>query len=100
VANLSEVWTKFKGTAIAGLSALVVGAIGSACLAVYQVAQDVALKTWVVEHVDQRFEAEAYRQQVRDDLRDLMALKEKASDPDVIAGLERQIEELEARLEG
>jgi hypothetical protein len=100
MATVNEFVIKFRGALIAGIATLAVGAISAASLAVYQVARDIALRSWVVEHVDQRFEQEEVRRQIRSDIARLMALKEKASDPDVIAGLERQITELEARLEG
>jgi hypothetical protein len=87
------------GKAIASVVAGIM-ALGAGTAGVLSFIDNYPDKRWVVEHVDQRFEAEAYRQQVRDDLMELRALKEKASDPDVIAGLERQIAELEARLEG
>lgn len=100
MASLNEFANKFKGALIAGIATLAVGAISAASLAVYQVARDIALRSWVIEHVDQRFEQEEVRRQIRSDIARLMALKEKTDDLEMIAGLEEQIAELEARLQG
>lgn len=100
MATVNEFVVKFRGALIAGVATLAVGAISAASLAVYQVARDIALRSWVVEHVDQRFEQEEVRRQIRADIARLMALKEKTDDPEMVAGLDEQIEALQARLEG
>lgn len=55
-----------------------------------------ASQQWTVNYVSEREANAAIRQQIRE----LQLMKAKAENPEVIDGLERQIAELEARLEG
>lgn len=99
----NEVWAKFKGAIITGLSSLVVAAVGAAGVAGYQGLKqafaDLAPRSYVHEVVDAALaERDAIRDLERSIARDEDLLS-KLQNPDAIADVEARIQEKREELE-
>lgn len=101
--STNEIWAKFKGAIITGLSSLVVAAVGSGGFAAYQGLKqafaDLAPRSYVHEVVEAEF---AVRDAIRDIERSIARdedLLSKLQNPDAIADVEARIQEKQEQLE-
>lgn len=100
MAQTPDILAKFKAHIITTLIGLATTAMVGGVYAGYEWGKNLAQRQWVIDHVATEFERADARQALIEQIRTLRGIKEKASNPEVVADLERQIAELEARLEG
>lgn len=87
-----------KERAVAVLSTAAVGVVMAACVAGYEVGKNVALKSWVISHVDERFATRDRIAEMRDDISELENIRDKSEDETVVADLTDRINDLKSRL--
>lgn len=102
--STNEIWAKFKGAIITGLSSLVVAAVGSGGFAAYQGLEqafaDLAPRAYVHEVVDAALaERDAIRDLERQIRREEELLTKVEGNEEATADVEARIADLQAQLE-